>query len=63
MYVDRLTGPSDVIMITFQPKTIIFKMQVALICLNLIKGKQLYTLLPTFNMNIMIFFNLVYKIK
>ena len=27
------------------------------------KGKQLYTLLPPFNMNEMNFFNLVYKIK
>jgi len=38
-------------------------MQVTLICLNLIKEKQFYTLLFPFNMNRMKNFNLVYKIK
>jgi len=38
-------------------------MQITFICLNLIKGKQFYTLLPPFNMNRMNFFNRVYKLK
>ena len=38
-------------------------MEVTFICLNEIKGKHFYTLLPPFNMNRIRIFNLVYKIK
>ena len=48
---------------TFKPSKNLFKMQVAYICLNKIKGKSFYILLPPLNMNKMKIFNLVHKIK
>ena len=44
-------------------KKIFLKCKLPLYRLNQIKGKQFYTLLPPLNMNRIIFFNLVYKIK